>query len=140
MTDAALRCRLVQWGGLLFARGLTGGSSGNLSVRTDNGFLVTPTNSCLGLLDPDRLSGLDADWVHRSGDKPTKELALHRAFYEGWPEVPSRGAPPLHLCDGCLVPDGYGPGRRYSAHHSLYRDGGLARFPCCLTRRQAQPM
>ncbi len=86
MTDAALRCRMVQWGSLLFARGLTGGSSGNLSVRSDNGFLVTPTNSCLGLLDPDRLSGLDADWVHRSGDKPTKELPLHRAFYEGWPE------------------------------------------------------
>ena len=85
MSDQDLRDRLVHWGRLLFGRGYTVGSSGNISVRSGDGFLVTPTNSCLGWLDPDKLSVMDADWRHVSGDKPTKELPLHRAFYEGRP-------------------------------------------------------
>ncbi len=87
MTEAELRDRIAQWGRLLFGRGFTVGSSGNISVRLDDGFLVTPTNSCLGLLEPSALSKLDADWAHVSGDKPTKELPLHRAFYEGRPQT-----------------------------------------------------
>lgn len=85
MTEADTRERLARWGALLFARGYTAGSSGNLSARVEGGFLVTPTNACLGLLDPKRLSRLDADWRLVSGDPPTKELPLHRAFYEGRP-------------------------------------------------------
>lgn len=85
MNEAEIRERMVRWGALLFGRGYTAGSSGNLSVRVDGGFIVTPTNSCLGLLDPARLSRLDADWRPVSGDPPTKELPLHRAFYEGRP-------------------------------------------------------
>lgn len=87
MTEAELRDRVVQWGRLLFGRNFTVGSSGNISVRCGDGFLATPTNSCLGLLEAERLACLDADWRHVSGDKPTKEIPLHRAFYEGRPQT-----------------------------------------------------
>lgn len=87
MNELEMRERLVRWGALLFGRGYTAGSSGNLSARVEGGYLVTPTNSCLGLLDPARLTRLDADWRTVSGDPPTKELPLHRAFYEGRPNT-----------------------------------------------------
>ena len=67
----------------LFERGLTPGSSGNISVRLpDGGTLMTPTGSSLGRLDPARLSRLDAAGALLAGDKPTKESFLHRAMYE----------------------------------------------------------
>lgn len=89
MTDEEQRARegLVRWGKSLFDRGLTPGSSGNLSVRVADGYLFTPTNSCLGFLDADRLSKLDADGKHVRGDPPTKELPLHFAFYESRPSA-----------------------------------------------------
>lgn len=73
---------IVWWGASLFQRGLTSGTSGNISVRIPGGYLATPTNSCLGRLDPARLSVLDEDWRHVAGDPPTKEVALHRPFYQ----------------------------------------------------------
>lgn len=82
-----LRERLCRWGRSLFERGLTGGSSGNITVRTDAGFLATPTNSCLGFLDPATLSELDADGLHVGGAKPTKEVPLHMAFYAARPSA-----------------------------------------------------
>ena len=78
--EAALRHEICQWGKSMFDRGLTFGSSGNLSARLSDGFLMTPTNSCLGFLEPDRLSKLDTDGRHVSGDPPTKELPLHLAI------------------------------------------------------------
>jgi 3-dehydro-4-phosphotetronate decarboxylase len=72
-------CRLGQ---SIFARGLTAGSSGNISVRVEDGFLMTPTNVSLGRLDPARLAKLDANGKLVSGDAPTKESFLHRAMYE----------------------------------------------------------
>ena len=67
----------------MFDRGLTCGASGNLSVRLSNGdILITPTGSSMGFLEPDRISLLDADYRHLSGDKPTKEIPLHAAFYD----------------------------------------------------------
>jgi 3-dehydro-4-phosphotetronate decarboxylase len=73
-------CRL---GRSLFERGLTPGSSGNISVRVDGGgWLVTPTDSSLGFLDPAQLSHLDAGGVLVSGRKPTKEIPLHATLYE----------------------------------------------------------
>ena len=72
-------CRLAL---SIFDRGLTAGSSGNISVRLDDGWLVTPTNSSLGRLDPARLSRLDAEGRHVSGDAPSKEVVLHRAMYD----------------------------------------------------------
>jgi ribulose-5-phosphate 4-epimerase/fuculose-1-phosphate aldolase len=86
-TERELRHAIARWGHSLFNRGFTVGSSGNISVRLDDGFLVTPTNSCMGFLDADRLSRLDADGKHVEGDKPTKELPLHLAFYENRPSA-----------------------------------------------------
>jgi len=85
MSEQALREAIVRWGRSLFERGLTAGSSGNLSARTENGFIATPTNSCLGFLDADRLSTLDGEGRHVDGDLPTKELPLHFAFYRNRP-------------------------------------------------------
>lgn len=79
--EEALRAEICFWGRSMFERGLTFGSSGNLSARLDDGFLVTPTGSCLGTLDPQRLSKLAADGSHVSGDRPTKEWPLHLAVY-----------------------------------------------------------
>ncbi|SCM67582.1 aldolase [Donghicola eburneus] len=67
----------------LFDRGLTGGSTGNISARTpDGGLLVSPTGTSFGRLDPARLSRFDASGTLIGGDKPTKEMPLHAAFYE----------------------------------------------------------
>jgi ribulose-5-phosphate 4-epimerase/fuculose-1-phosphate aldolase len=80
--EASLRDEIVAFGRSLFDRGLTAGSSGNISVRLDDGWLLTPTNACLGRLDPARLSKLDWNGRHVSGDAPSKEAFLHRAMYE----------------------------------------------------------
>jgi ribulose-5-phosphate 4-epimerase/fuculose-1-phosphate aldolase len=85
--EQGLRDEMCRWGESLFARGYTAGSSGNLSARLPDGFLVTPTNSCLGFLDPMRLSKLDMTGASVSGDPPTKEIPLHMAFYEGRPQT-----------------------------------------------------
>ncbi|MDE0590404.1 aldolase [Halocynthiibacter sp. C4] len=67
----------------LFDRGLTAGASGNISARTeDGGLLVSPTGSSFGRLDPARLSRFDDKLNHIGGDKPTKEMPLHSAFYD----------------------------------------------------------
>jgi ribulose-5-phosphate 4-epimerase/fuculose-1-phosphate aldolase len=75
------RALLGELAASLFARGFSVGSAGNISVRLPDGYLMTPTNSSLGRLDPDRLSKLDADFEHVGGDKPSKEVFMHRAFY-----------------------------------------------------------
>jgi ribulose-5-phosphate 4-epimerase/fuculose-1-phosphate aldolase len=85
MSEDALRQSMVKWGKSLFDRGLTAGSSGNISVSLGDGYLFTPTNSCLGFLDPVRLAKLDRDGEPISGDPPTKELPLHFAFYRSRP-------------------------------------------------------
>lgn len=82
MTDIKLRESITRFGRSLFERGLTSGSTGNISVRTeDGGWIVTPTNASLGFLDPARLSRLDAEGRLLDGDKPTKEIPLHAALY-----------------------------------------------------------
>lgn len=83
MNHSELREQICRLGRSLFERGLTPGSSGNISVRLDNGgWLVTPTNASLGFLDPARLSQIDANGRLLSGDAPTKEVPLHTALYE----------------------------------------------------------
>src|SRR5215208_736677 len=82
MTEAMIREDICRFGRSLFERGLTPGSSGNISIRLADGFLVTPTNASLGFLDPARLSRLDAQARLVSGDPPTKEIPLHSALYE----------------------------------------------------------
>jgi ribulose-5-phosphate 4-epimerase/fuculose-1-phosphate aldolase len=83
MKENALREQICLLAKSLFDRGLTGGSTGNISARTeDGGLLVSPTGTSFGRLDPSRLSRFDAGGRHVDGDKPTKELPLHAAFYE----------------------------------------------------------
>lgn len=85
-----LREQIVVYGQSLFERGLTMGSSGNISVRlADGGWLMTPTNACLGRLDPVRIARLDAKGQLLDGDAPTKEHFLHMAMYD---ERPQSGA------------------------------------------------
>lgn len=82
MSEAALRERLCVLAKSLYDRGLTHGSTGNASVRCGDGWLMTPTGSSLGTLDPARLSLLDASGRHIGGDAPTKEQFLHLAMYQ----------------------------------------------------------
>jgi ribulose-5-phosphate 4-epimerase/fuculose-1-phosphate aldolase len=83
MTDEArLREEICLLGASIFARGLTAGSSGNISARLADGWLMTPTNASLGRLDPARLSKLADDGTLVGGDAPTKESFLHRVMYE----------------------------------------------------------
>jgi len=80
--EAAARDAICRLGHSIFVRGLTFGSSGNISVRLGDFYLMTPTNASLGELDPARLSKLSLDGTLLSGDAPTKESFLHRAMYE----------------------------------------------------------
>jgi len=79
MTDA--REQLAAYGKSMFERRLTFGSSGNISVKSGDGWLMSPTNVSLGALDPARLSQLDSSGKHTAGDAPTKESFLHLAMY-----------------------------------------------------------
>lgn len=81
MTETETRQLLAELGASLFARGFSVGSAGNISVRLEDGYLITPTNSSLGRLDPARISRLDGQFRHIGGDKPSKEVFMHRAFY-----------------------------------------------------------
>jgi ribulose-5-phosphate 4-epimerase/fuculose-1-phosphate aldolase len=85
MIAAAERSAIVRAGAYLASRGLTPGSSGNISLRLDDGFLLTPTNASLGALDAERLARLDEQGDYVEGDRPTKEAALHLAMYRERP-------------------------------------------------------
>ena len=77
--ETRLREHICSLAKSLFDRGLTHGSTGNISARTsDGGLLVSPTGSSFGRLDPARLSRFDAKGLHIDGDKPTKEMPLHQ--------------------------------------------------------------
>jgi ribulose-5-phosphate 4-epimerase/fuculose-1-phosphate aldolase len=81
MNEFDARDLIVEMARSMFERGLTFGSSGNISVKIDDGWLMTPTGSSLGRLDPQRLSKLDEKGTLISGDAPTKESFLHLAMY-----------------------------------------------------------
>src|SRR5882724_3921400 len=82
MNETKLREEICILGKSMFDRGLTPGSSGNISARVDDGWLMTPTNSCLGRLDPATISKVDPKGNLISGGKPTKEAFLHLSMYE----------------------------------------------------------
>jgi ribulose-5-phosphate 4-epimerase/fuculose-1-phosphate aldolase len=83
MSDTALRELICTLAKSMFDRGLTGGSTGNISARTaDGGLLVSPTGTSFGRLDPARLSHFDSKGQLIDGDPPTKEMPLHAAFYD----------------------------------------------------------
>jgi ribulose-5-phosphate 4-epimerase/fuculose-1-phosphate aldolase len=82
-SETKIREDICRLGRSLFERGLTPGSSGNISVKlNDGGYLVTPTNASLGFLDPGKLSRLDAEGKLLAGAAPTKEVPLHSALYQ----------------------------------------------------------
>ena len=82
MQEDKLRDQICELGRSIFDRGLTHGSTGNISARCEDGWLLTPTGSSLGRLDPARLSKLDWAGKHLSGDPPSKENFLHLAMYQ----------------------------------------------------------
>ena len=82
MSEAKLREEICRLGASIYERGLTHGSTGNVSAKCDDGWLLTPTGSNLGRLDPARLSKLDWKGKPVSGDAPSKEAFLHLAMYE----------------------------------------------------------
>lgn len=86
--SAALRDEICRVGASLYARGYVHASAGNISVRLpEGGFLITPTDACLGRLDPERLSAVDAQGQQTSGDRASKTLALHRRIYAADPDA-----------------------------------------------------
>ncbi|MSO90619.1 MAG: aldolase [Acetobacteraceae bacterium] len=87
MGESELRILLSELASGLFARGFSVGSAGNISARLADGYLMTPTNSSLGRLDPARISKLDPAFRHVGGDAPSKEVFMHRAFYQAREEA-----------------------------------------------------
>jgi ribulose-5-phosphate 4-epimerase/fuculose-1-phosphate aldolase len=82
MTESEAREEICRVGRSLWERGYVHATAGNISVRLDDGFLITPTDSCLGFLNPARLSKLDGQMKHISGDRASKTIALHAHIYE----------------------------------------------------------
>jgi ribulose-5-phosphate 4-epimerase/fuculose-1-phosphate aldolase len=87
VTESRQREDITAFGALLTALGMAHGATGNISVRLDDGLLVTPTNSRLGRLDPAKISKLDRDRRHVGGDPPSKEAFLHHCVYETRPDA-----------------------------------------------------
>ena len=92
--EARIREEICTIGASLYARGYTVGAAGNISARLDDGWLITPTDACLGRLDPAELSKVDlaGNWV--AGGKPSKTLLLHQGIYRASPN--SRGIVHTH--------------------------------------------
>jgi 3-dehydro-4-phosphotetronate decarboxylase len=100
LTETQLREALVMQGQSLYQRGYAHGSSGNLSARLPDGLLITPTNSCLGRLDPSRISKVAENGDLLAGDAPSKEAFLHLAMYQERPSAQSI----VHLhCTHCVA-------------------------------------
>jgi 3-dehydro-4-phosphotetronate decarboxylase len=89
MDEAFLREEICRVGRSLFERGYVHASAGNVSVRLADGYLITPTDACLGFLDPAALARVDADGTQTGGEPASKTLALHRRIY---------GADPAAMC------------------------------------------
>ena len=81
MTETHARDEICRVGASLYARGYAHGTAGNISVRLADGFLITPTDACLGFLDPARLARLDASGRQVDGERASKTIALHTAIY-----------------------------------------------------------
>ncbi len=86
-SESALREEICRTGASLYQRGYTVGSAGNISARLEDGWLITPTDACLGFLDPAEIAKVSHDGQWLSGAKPSKTLTLHRAVYDHQPSV-----------------------------------------------------
>lgn len=87
MNEGTLREDICRVGAALWQRGYAHATAGNISARVDDGFLITPTDACLGRLDPARLALVAPDGRQLSGDRASKTLALHRRIYEADPDA-----------------------------------------------------
>jgi 3-dehydro-4-phosphotetronate decarboxylase len=100
MTEDQARAEICRVGASLFARGYVHATAGNISVRLDDseggGFLITPTDACLGFLEPARLARLDVQGRQISGDRASKTLALHRRIYEASANAPAAARCVIH--------------------------------------------
>ncbi len=96
MNEQHARDEICRIGKSLFDRGYVHATAGNISVRLDDGYLITPTDACLGFLDPARLARLDAQGQQTGGDKASKTLALHRRIYDTTSGVASPARCVLH--------------------------------------------
>ena len=101
--EEALRDEICLWGRSMFERGLTPGSSGNLSARTADGYLVTPTGSCLGFLDPARLAKLDRAGNHVFGGSADQGGASASRLLRRTPGGGRRGSPAFGLCNRAFL-------------------------------------
>ena len=79
--ESRAREEICRVGASLFARGYVHATAGNISMRLADGYLITPTDACLGTLDPARLARLDEQGRQLDGDRASKTLALHRRIY-----------------------------------------------------------
>ena len=95
MTESGLREEICRVGKSLFDRGYVHATAGNISVRLDDGFLITPTDACLGFLEPQSLAKVDLHGQQVSGAPASKTLALHRRIY-------GAHAPPL-AAPRCII-------------------------------------
>ncbi len=86
-TENAAREEICRVGASLYARGYVHASAGNISVRLPDSWLITPTDACLGTLDPARLARIDAQGLQSGGDRASKTLALHRRIYDAAPDA-----------------------------------------------------
>ncbi len=87
MNESTARDEICRVGRSLFERGYVHASAGNISVKLDDGFLITPTDACLGTLVPERLARIDAAGQQTGGDRASKTLALHRRIYAAAPSA-----------------------------------------------------
>jgi ribulose-5-phosphate 4-epimerase/fuculose-1-phosphate aldolase len=87
VTEHEAREEVCRVGRSLFERGYVHASAGNISVRLDDGHLITPTDACLGFLQPERLARVDANGEQTGGDRASKTLALHRRIYAADPDA-----------------------------------------------------
>jgi ribulose-5-phosphate 4-epimerase/fuculose-1-phosphate aldolase len=85
--ESKIREEICTIGASLYARRYTIGTAGNISARLDDGWLITPTDACLGRLDPNAIAKVTLAGQHVSGGRPSKTLALHRRIYEGSPKT-----------------------------------------------------
>ena len=82
MTESQLRNEICRVGRSLFERGYVHATAGNISVRLADGYLITPTDACLGFLEPESLAKVDHNGVQVGGERASKTLALHRKIYD----------------------------------------------------------
>jgi 3-dehydro-4-phosphotetronate decarboxylase len=100
LTESEARDEICRIGASLFARGYVHATAGNISVRLDDahggGFLITPTDACLGFLDPARLARLDAHGQQIGGDPASKTITLHRQIYQAAANTPTPAGSIIH--------------------------------------------